>query len=740
MLNDKAVYVTAFLLSLVILVSILQLQRSDTDLRIPFSYSGDAMFYHIITKGMTDHGWFTSNPSMGAPGEMNLHDVPTSDHNFYLLLLKILSLFTSNYAQIVNLFYLFSFPLTTLSALYVLHHFGISWLPSLFAALLFTFAPFHFVRGEHHLFLSSYYLIPLMVMAVLWVLSGKLTLWKPENGRQKLHWRNWQLIVSLLICALIASTGTYYAFFACFFLLLAGIIATVQRCSLRPLLAPLALIAVISTVTVLHLLPSMFYLQRNGDTPIVRRNVSDSEAYGLRIAQLLMPITHHRVYRISEFKGFFNQRAFINENDDASLGLIGSCGFLVLIGFVFFRRPNKLETHAAFISPLLPQLGQLNLAGVLLATMGGFGALFAFFISPKIRAWNRLSIWIAFFAFFAIALLLEYVSRCWINSRQKQIAFGIFLTVVLAAGLFDQTSKRYIPPFKANKAELQSDADFVQRIESLLPANSTVFQLPVMVFPENPKIHKMLDYDLAKGFLNSRQLRWSYGAIKNREADVWQKMIAAKPVTEMIQALCLTGFQGLWIDRFGYADNGARLETEIASLLSAVPQVSNNSRLSFFDLRAYSQKLREKYPPQEYETLADETRHPLMVLWQDGFYDEERNTENYWRWSAERGRMEIVNNSRRAKQIRLDMMLAAGRDAHLQIESALFSERLPITFAGVHLSRTLIIAPGRHLIRFACDAPRVISPLDPRILVFRLQNFKITELSASPAVAVEAAK
>ena len=72
------------------------------------------------------------------------------------------------------------------------------------------------------------------------------------------------------------------------------------------------------------------------------------------------------------------------------------------------------------------------------------------------------------------------------------------------------------------KSEFRHDAEFVQRIETVMTPGAMIFQLPVVAFPENPKVNRLNDYDLAKGYLHSTRLRWSYGAIKGRENDAWQ--------------------------------------------------------------------------------------------------------------------------------------------------------------------------------------------------------------------------
>src|SRR6267142_78555 len=102
--------------------------------------------------------------------------------NLHFLLIKLFTLFSSDYALIFNFYFLLTFPLTTISSLYVFRHFNISYLLAVMGSLLYTSLPYHFFRNQHHLVLAGYYIVPLMVMVILWVFSGKLA---PSQGDDK---------------------------------------------------------------------------------------------------------------------------------------------------------------------------------------------------------------------------------------------------------------------------------------------------------------------------------------------------------------------------------------------------------------------------------------------------------------------------------------------------------------------------------------------------------------------------
>jgi phosphoglycerol transferase len=67
--------------------------------------------------------------------------------NFHFVLIKLLSLFTSDHALVINLFYLLTFPLTALTALYFFRHFKFSFGPAVVGSLLYAFLPYHFFRS-----------------------------------------------------------------------------------------------------------------------------------------------------------------------------------------------------------------------------------------------------------------------------------------------------------------------------------------------------------------------------------------------------------------------------------------------------------------------------------------------------------------------------------------------------------------------------------------------------------------
>lgn len=717
-------YVLAVVVCLLAVTSVLELWRAD--LRIPFTYTGDSLVYSTFVKGIVDNGWYFHNELVGAPVGLHMYDFPLPD-NFHFLLLKLLSLFTSQHGLILNLFFLLTFPLTTLASLYVFRHAGVSYLPALLGSLIYTFIPYHFFRGEGHLFYSAYYIVPLMVLVVLWVYSGKLQLFRRRDGKTAFGFRNWRAVFALIVAVVIASSGAYYSFFGCYLLLVAGIMAFIQRRDVFPSITAIVLVAVISLTTLINLSPHIVYLREHGNPQSMVRRADEAERFGLKIAQMFLPMSGHRVRALAQLKHDYSHAPLTNENNNATLGFVGTVGFLLLLGVLLGWRPRAAMEDRA---ELLPALSKLNLAAFLLATIGGFGSLFALLISPHIRSYNRISIYVAFFCVFAVVVVLDDILRLRIRSRNGKIAFGLLLGGVLVLGILDQTSKYFIPDYRGLKAEWNDQHGFVANVEQTVPAGSMIFQLPYVPFPESPPLHGMLDYDHLKAYLQSKTLRWSYGAIRGREGDEWQKSTAALPVPAFLETLAFAGFNGVYVDRHGYEDKGAAIESELSAALGGGPVTSSSGRFAFFPMLQFNQQLRQKYTDEEWLAKQESVFPPVMLYWRGGFSDLEHNGDENWRWCSARGELDVYNRSDRERKVLLEMSFSTGYEelSDLTIRSPLLSDQLKINSQGRAYSMTLTVPPGHNVIEFSSNARQVATVNDPRVLMFRVNNFRLKEI------------
>lgn len=558
------------LLSVVCVALIMHLWAAEW--RIPFQYlGGDPFESQAVIKSVIDTGTYLENPMLGAPGQFEYYDYPRTEH-FQLFIVRILSIFTKDYALVINSFFVFTFPLTAVIAFAVLRHFRISFLSALIVSLLYAFTPFHFVRGETHFFLACYFFVPVSIAICLWICRNEPFIIR--NAKRK--WRpTLKAIAAMVFCVLIASSGAYYTFFTCFLILISGIYAFTQTKRWSSLLPSFLLLIILVGVSILNLVPTIRYTMREGQNRIVtRRSFMEAETYGLKITGLLLPAAGHRIAPLNKMFRRYPADS-MNENNAAYLGIVGVAGFLILLAWIFFPK-TRIQGQ-----DLCENLSVLNCSLLLFGLAGSFGPLFAFLVFNEFRGYNRVSIFIAFLVLFAIALVLDTQNKKYSGAPLKRIVFMIVSFGILILGLWDQTIPTYVATKPQQVADFRSDDAFVKEIESKLLPGSMIFQLPYSSFPEAGPQHRMNDYDLFRGYLHSTKLHWSYGAIKGRKWDKWQREISSQSIPEFIQTLRSTGFRGLYIDRFGYARHD-QTEKDIKEILGEPAVVSKDRRLSFY--------------------------------------------------------------------------------------------------------------------------------------------------------------
>jgi len=578
-LNTVLPYVVSAVLTFVFLLAVFKLDLNK--ILIPFQYSGDYLFTSSAVKGIIENGWYFNNPFLGTPTGQIMFDYPNSDV-LNIILIKIITLFTHNWVLVINIYFLLTFFFTAFTSLYVFKKLGITTPVSIAGSLLYAFIPYHVMRGVGQLFLSAYFMIPLAVLVLLWLFEDIPPFYK-KNKKGKIAFSLFEKrgLISTVTCLFISCSGVYYSFFVIFLMFIVSMILLVRKKKLKNIAVTICLIALIGLGVIANLSPSIYYQKNKGPNPITVRNAISSEIYGLKIIQMLLPIDTHRISKLNKFKEVYSESGFIiNENRCASLGLYSSLGFIVLI----------FALLGGFGGLLLQNLSRLNASCLVLALVGGFSSIIAF-IFPQIRAYNRISIIIAFFSLLAF---LMFIDKAFVFLREKslnKLAYSALL-LILIFGIYDQTSREFIPNYEFNQKEYESDRSFVFNIEKSVPTGSKIFQLPYMYFPEHPGIVKLCDYQLFRGYLHSKNLFWSYGAIKGREGDLLLKRMSSLPVDVLLKEIAKKGFNGVYINRLGYEDSGAGLEKEIINVLGAQPLVSLNKNMVFFNMLDYNKKLK----------------------------------------------------------------------------------------------------------------------------------------------------
>ncbi|HZN06545.1 MAG TPA: hypothetical protein VFB65_07155, partial [Pyrinomonadaceae bacterium] len=152
-----------------------------------------------------------------------------------------------------------------------------------------------------------------------------------------------------------------------------------------------------------------------------------------------------------------------------------------------------------------------------------------------------------------------------------------------------------------------------------------------------------------------------------------------------------------------------------------------NGRLIFYNLTDYNSRLRQKYSDSELQAKQELTLHPLMLDWKGGFFDLETSPEKNWRWCSAEGELHIQNTLERPRRVTLEMSFVSGYEEFADLViGGLISDQLKTNATPVFYTKTISVPPGESIIKFTSNGRRVDAPQDPRVLIFRIENFKMT--------------
>jgi len=547
---------------------------------VPLVYSGDAIAAAAHFKTVMDTGWYEHQPALGAPYGQVYFDYPTAD-NLHFVVAFLLGLIWPDWGVVMNVHFLLGFGLAAAAAAWFLGRIGLRWPLVIALSVTFAIAPYHFTRGEGHLFLSWYWVVPLGLALVLDILGGR-DLWGARVGaRRGLGHLTGRSGRTVGILALVASASAYYAIFTLLLGGVAALAAVLVARNGRRALGAIAAAAVTIGVMLANMAPDILYRLAQGVNPgALQRTPVESEIYGLKLSQLLLPAPYHRFGPFRELRRLYDAH-YPLPSEYPALGLLAALGLVILVGAGLYAvavaaRGVAMPTLVVSLAPL----AFLAIVAFLFSTVGGLSTLVSF-ATASIRGWNRISIVIAALALAGLGLVLQTAVERVTRSRRLLPAVGtaVAAAVVLGIGAWDQLPPDDSASRAAVVASYDSDADFGQRLETELGPGALVFELPYIAFPESPPSGDALDSDQLRLFLHS-DLHVSGGGIRGREDIDSLGAIAALPTDEFITEAEALGFSGVVIDTF--AEEGIAPLDAMRAAIDGGEITSLDGRFFFF--------------------------------------------------------------------------------------------------------------------------------------------------------------
>jgi hypothetical protein len=784
-------YSGSMLLSAILVTCGMQLW--DRDLRAPFYYDLDALLYLPLTRSVVEQGFWNCwhIDRLGWPGRQELFDFPIIDF-LHFAGLWLIGRFVSDTLLVYNLYSLLCYPLTVLTAMWVFRWLKLSLPAAAVGGILYAFLPFHQERYHYHYFLAAYWWVPVSLIPAIAICKGDFPFFRrgPDGlyPPVTIHWRTvwasakaairgsgaaWKAILGwsgratglalrrlftlrslgwIAMGVVTASAGAYYAFFACASYAFAGLYGWAVNRTWRAAVSAALVIAPVFVMGLAYHIPSIVYQKKFGKNPITQRYPEEADSYGLKVAHLLLPTKDHNLGFLANIRAQFTGAANRPSEGEpaASFGTIGGAGLIALIALVFLPARRKWPEGA---------IAALALFIVLLGTIGAFGSLFNLLVTPQIRAYNRICVFLGFLSLFIVMWWLDRFLLSRTGRIARQARYPV-LAAVLLFGYLDQTPWGWNPlnPHAMDKVDLmaerfRADKRFFKRIEEAMPPGSKIFCLPHARFPESPPMNRMGVYEPNRGYVMTDTLFWSAGAIKYREADAWQQDVAfEKNGADKLKRIVARGFDGLLIDGRGFAIiRGVNQATELIKIINEaysglvhpgmrLPEIIHEDGRQFFlDLRPFRDAWQRQKPDDYAQQVIREVEW-VAPIFLGGWLLAEPEGGERTAWGPPNAQLVLINPTERTRKFDLSFSIGADTvgpfDVTLSgaVNDSFQLEKPPDGIDpqdqrrfGLQKKYELELPPGRTMIRIRCWPPDYYRPFDSRDLCFYIRDFKLKE-------------
>lgn len=518
-----------------------------------FYGSGDDLGVYYLVKTIRDYGITLVNNRTGGLTGGDMFDYPYSD-KFSFITVKLISLFVNNVYVITNLFYFSSFIIIALVTSAVCRKLSYSRSTSYMVAILYAFSPF-ITQRYPHMWLIPYYMLPIACYIAIRISKEQTDPVSKDALKKQYPW-----LLFLAFCC--GFTGMYYAFFSCAVFMIA-IVINFFTADGKPIFKRfkeafrhVVFVGFTGMGVAVNIIPNLLYWRINGtvaNSELATREIEGAEKYGLKLIQLLLPRSSHRIEGLAKITSEYSRNYPLNnENMTATLGIVGVVGFIVALIMIFSNRKENIVE------------AKLILATFLVGTIGGIGSLVSVFVSSTIRGYNRISLMIMFLCLLVVANLLEKL-----KGKVKPSAFIGIIAAVVIVGFFDQTVTYNL----ANYTSFESSRAVVRYIEDQLEPNDMVYILPCQDWPTGG------GYKNHVGFIEDDELIWSWGSAQAREETCWQQTIANSDAENMITALRASGYDAIYFDTSLYSqfygqENMENASNGITEYLGQYPYVS----------------------------------------------------------------------------------------------------------------------------------------------------------------------
>ena len=174
---------------------------------------------------------------------------------------------------------------------------------------------------------------------------------------------------------------------------------------------------------------------------------------------------------------------------------------------------------------------------------------------------------------------------------------------------------------------------------------------------------------------------------------------------DLVRDVAAVGFDAIYVDRRGYLDNAEALMRELDDTVGAPVQRSADDRLLVWDIRANRAKLQADLGADGVKTLRDGILATVPLDYGKGFYGEENDGIELWRWANANAELTLTNEHSGPMSVHLRFEIQAVAPSQLRVTGPDVDLDIPVTTQPTPVDVPLVLRHGTTTLRLASTAP-----------------------------------
>lgn len=344
--------------------------------------------------------------------DKNISILKYCEYNIQNIFIMLLNKITGSTVYALNCYFILSFFMIALAVYCLLRKMNISFITSVFFAVLAMLLPFHTDRGQGQIVSSNYFMVPVFFSLIYDIYLNENSVIDEKK---------------LLIISFITPFIDIRIAFMLPVLLVALCLTKVDKESIRH-----TIIAAVPMIFISLLISTL----NKGENMSIGDVLGLASEEGMRILDIVVPVRYHVVGRLMNFR--FDYDTVFGANGESGLNSVGfllSIGFILSIAVLIFGKRNQDKLLEKWI-------GYINVIVIIVAGVNGLNLLLEY-AGFRVLYWDRMAIFTIVGSIIICAKCMDYI-RDKLSSKFGQIFSIVFIACIDVISVLDILLRRWM--------------------------------------------------------------------------------------------------------------------------------------------------------------------------------------------------------------------------------------------------------------------------------------------------------